>query len=201
MGYSREEFYAPDFDFMALIAPESVDLIRSNLKRHMTGEDIEPYEYALLNKKGEKIESIITTKLINYEDGKAILGIITDISERKRVEEELQYRLKFQRLITTVSSQFINLHPAQIDDEIDYTLKQIGEFADADRSYVFQFSDDQKSVSCTHEWCAPEIKPAIERIQNAPLDAFPWAMKKFLSAEMVLIPRVSDLRHEAGKEK
>jgi PAS domain S-box-containing protein len=50
MGYSREEFYAPDFDFMALIAPESVDLIRSNFKRHMTGEDIEPYEYSLLNK-------------------------------------------------------------------------------------------------------------------------------------------------------
>ena len=68
-------------------------------------------------------------------------------------------------------------------------------------SYVFQFSEDQKSVSCTHEWCAPEIKPTIERIQNAPLDAFPWAMKKFLSAEMVLIPRVSDLPHEAAKEK
>ena len=53
MGYSREEFYAPDFDFMTLIAPESVDLIRSNFKRHMSGEDIEPYEYALLNKKGK----------------------------------------------------------------------------------------------------------------------------------------------------
>jgi len=65
MGYSREEFYAPDFDFMALIAAESVDLIRSNFKRHMTGEDVEPYEYSLLNKQGERIEAIITTKLIN----------------------------------------------------------------------------------------------------------------------------------------
>jgi PAS domain S-box-containing protein len=191
MGYSREDFYAPDFDFMALIAPESVDLIQSNLKRHMAGEDVEPYEYSLINKRGEKIETIITTKLIDYEDGKAILGIITDITERKRVEEELQYRLKFQHLITTVSSQFINLHPAQIDDEIDHTLKQIGEFANADRSYVFQFSDDQKSVSCTHE----------ERIQNDPVETFPWAMKKFLRGDMVLVPRLSDLPAEAINEK
>ena len=201
MGYSREEFYAPDFDFMSLIAPESADLIRSNFESHMAGQDIEPYEYSLLNKKGDKIEAIITTKLINYEDEQAILGIITDITERKRVEEELQHRLEFQHLITEVSSQFINLHPAQIDDEIDRSIQRIGEFADADRSYVFQFSDDQKSLSCTHEWCKPEIDPTIERIQNAPIDSFPWVIQKFLNAEMVLIPRVSELPPEAAKEK
>ncbi|MGW8301890.1 MAG: hybrid sensor histidine kinase/response regulator [Desulfobacterales bacterium] len=201
MGYNRNELYAPDFDFMSLIAPESVDLIRSSLERHLAGEDIAPYEYALINRKGEKIEAIITTKLIDYDDGKAILGIITDITERKRIEEELQYRLKFQHLITTVSSQFINLHPAQIDDEIDRTLEQIGQFADADRSYVFQFSDDQKSLSCTHEWCAEGIEPTIERIQNVPVETFPWAVKKFLHGDMVLVPRLSDLPPGAIEEK
>ena len=57
MGYSREEFYAPDFDFMTLIAPESVDLIMSNFKRHMAGEDVEPYEYSIINKQGKKIQA------------------------------------------------------------------------------------------------------------------------------------------------
>jgi PAS domain S-box-containing protein len=201
MGYSRDEFYAPEFDFMSLIAPESIELIRANFKRHLNGEDVEPYEYSLSNKKGGKIEAIITTRLINYEGARAILGIITDITDRKRTEEELQHRLKFQRLITAVSSRFINLYPAQIDDEIDHTLQQIGVFADADRSYVFQFSDDQKFVSCTHEWCADQIEPAIDRIQNASVDNFPWILKKHLQGEMVLIPRLSDLPPEAIKEK
>ena len=197
MGYSREDFYAPDFDFMALIAPESVDLIQSNLKRHMAGEDVAPYEYSLINKKGEKIEAIITTKLINYENGKAILGIITDITERKRVEEELQYRLNFQHLITTVSSQFINLHPAQIDDEIENALKQIGEFADADHSYIFQFSDDQKSKFCTHGWSSEGIEPIMESIQNAPMVTYPLSMKRYLRGDTVSIPRVSEMPPEA----
>ncbi|MDH3827022.1 MAG: PAS domain S-box protein, partial [Desulfobacterales bacterium] len=197
MGYSREDFYAPDFDFMAMIAPESVDLIQSNLKRHMAGEDIEPYEYSLTNKKGGEIEAIITTKLIDYENGKAILGIITDITERKRVEEELQYRLNFQHLITTVSSQFINLHPAQIDDEIENALKQIGEFADADHSYIFQFSDDQKSKTCTHGWSSEGIEPIMESIQNAPMVTYPWSMKRYLRGDIVLIPRVSEMPPEA----
>ncbi len=201
MGYSEAELYAPDFDFMRLIAPESVDLVRSNFAKHMQGQDVAPYEYYLITKKGNKIAAIITTKLIRYQGEAAILGIITDITERKRAEEELQYRLKFQNLITKISGQFINLHPAQIDDEIDRTLQQIGEFAEADRSYVFQFSDDQKSVSCTHEWCADQIERTIERIQSAPVDTFPWVMTQFLTGKMVSIPRLADLPPEATSLK
>jgi PAS domain S-box-containing protein len=197
MGYSKADLYAPDFDFMRLIAPESVDLIRSNLAKHMQGQEVAPSEYYLITKKGKKITVIITTKLIRYQGEAAILGIITDLTGRKHAEEELQYRLRFQNLITKISSQFVNLHPAQIDDEIDRTLQLIGEFAEADRSYVFQFSDDQKSVSCTHEWCADRIEPTIERIQDAPVESFPWAMTQFLSGRMVSIPRVSDLPAEA----
>ena len=90
MGFSRDEFYAPEFDFMELIAPESRQLIRSNFKKHIQGEDIEPYEYALVNKSGRRIEVIITTKLIHYEGERSILGIVTDITERKQAEKALQ---------------------------------------------------------------------------------------------------------------
>jgi PAS domain S-box-containing protein len=45
MGYTREEFLSPDFNFISLIAPESVDLVTANFQRHLNGEDIEPYEY------------------------------------------------------------------------------------------------------------------------------------------------------------
>ena len=198
MSYSKAELCAPDFDFMTLIAPESVDLIRSNFAKHMQGQEVAPYECDLITKKGNKIAAIITTKLIRYQGEAAILGIITDITERKHAEEELQYRLRFQNLITKISGLFVNLHPAQIDDEIERTLQLIGEFAEADRSYVFQFSDDQKSVSCTHEWCADQIEPTIERIQDAPVETFPWVMTQFLRGYMVTIPRVADLPHEAS---
>ena len=90
MGYTKDEFYDPDFDFLTLIAPECTDLVTSNFRKHMDGENLEPYEYTIINKEGHKIEALITTNLIDYEGQKAILGIVTNISQRKKAEEALQ---------------------------------------------------------------------------------------------------------------
>ena len=107
MGYKIEEYYAPDFDFLCLIAPESIDRIHSAFKRHMDGKEVEPYEYTLVNKEGKRIEALITTKLMDYEGERAILGIVTDISERKQVEEALQeskerYRAIFEQAADSI---------------------------------------------------------------------------------------------------
>jgi PAS domain S-box-containing protein len=90
MGYKKLEFYSPDFDFLQLFAPESLDLVKSNFSRHARGEEVAPYESTLTAKNSERIEAIIATRLIEYEGEKAILGILTDITKRKQAEKLLQ---------------------------------------------------------------------------------------------------------------
>ena len=101
MGYSREELYSKDFNLMTIIAPESRKLIKENMKLHMRGEEVAPYEYTLLTKEGREIIGIHTTTLIDYEGGKAILGIVTDITDKKEAEialrmSEEKYRSIFE---------------------------------------------------------------------------------------------------------
>jgi PAS domain S-box-containing protein len=90
MGYSRNEILSDDFDFRSIIAPESIPIIEQNFAKHLAGEDVEPYEYCLVNNEGRKIDAIIQTRLIDYDGEKAILGIITDISIQKQTERLLQ---------------------------------------------------------------------------------------------------------------
>jgi PAS domain S-box-containing protein len=89
-GYKRDELHSSNFDIFRLIAPENFRLIKKNFKKHMSGEEVEPYECTLTSKNGKRIEAIITTKLINYEGENAILGILTDITERKNAEKALR---------------------------------------------------------------------------------------------------------------
>jgi PAS domain S-box-containing protein len=108
MGYTLEEFTSPDFDFISLIAPEFKGLVRDNFSRHMKGEDVQPYEYALITKTGERIDTIITTKLIHFEGAKTILGIVTDITQRKKAENELRRSREFiGNILDSVDEGFI----------------------------------------------------------------------------------------------
>jgi len=119
MEYTRKELYAPDFDFMRLIAPEYMDLVRENFAKHMKGKDIAPYEYALITRDGRRLDTILTTRLIKYEGETAILGTITDITDRKRAEEELKKaRDELEKRVAERTAELAKANE-QLRDEIE----------------------------------------------------------------------------------
>ncbi len=101
MGYTRQEFYSPGFDFMTLIVPSSRGTVNAAYADHTAGKEIPPYEYSLVTKDGKTLQAMITTKLIEYEGEQAVLGIVADITERENTEKairesEERYRTLFQ---------------------------------------------------------------------------------------------------------
>jgi PAS domain S-box-containing protein len=98
-GYTRKEFYSPDFDFLTLTAPESREMVKGNFARHMKGQEVPPYEYSLITKDGKRMDVINATKMISYGGEPAILGIVTDITERKLAEKEIKELSKFNESI------------------------------------------------------------------------------------------------------
>lgn len=89
MGYSRDEFYSPDFNFLTLLDPEYHEAIQASFKTHMSGAEVPPYESILVTKDGSRLDALHSTRLIRYAGEVAILGIVTDVTDRKRAEETL----------------------------------------------------------------------------------------------------------------
>ncbi|MBI2472327.1 MAG: PAS domain S-box protein [Planctomycetes bacterium] len=133
---------------------------------------------------------------------KSYADLKQEIVGHKHTEELLQYRLKIEELIATISSNFINLAPYEVDAGISRALKIIGEFAVVDRSYVFQYSDaERKKMDNTHEWCAEGIVPQIDKLKGLSVDRFQWGIERLERFESIHVPRVADMPESARAEK
>lgn len=137
-------------------------------------------------------------------DGETVVGlngVAVDITERVRTVARLRRRVALEELVGTLSARFINLRPEETDAGIHHALRAVGEFADADRSYVFLLSADGQTLDNTHEWCAEGVEPQIQNLQKLPATTFPWWMEKLRRFENIHIPRVADLPAEARAER
>ena len=138
-----------------------------------------------------------------YEDGrvKQVVEISRNITEQKKSEKALQDQRDFENLITSISTNFINLSFEETDAGIRKSLRKLGEFVDVDRSYIFQISDDGAKMSNTFEWCADAIEPQIDNLQNISQGDFPWWTNKLGNFQVIHIPDVEHMPEEAKNEK
>ena len=80
-------------------------------------------------------------------------------------------------------------------------LQTIGEYTDADRVYIFEWSDEQNDcMSNTYEWCADGVLPEIDNLQVIPISIMPSWMKKFGKQETVIINDLESIRESTPDE-
>lgn len=146
---------------------------------------------------------------ITFTDRKAITNFISPIlqarlqrqkqeAERQNAEDALQHRTQMEKLLTTISTGFINLTSGEIDTGIEYSLELLGEFSEADWFSLFLLSENGKSFSCTHSWEAEGVESYQENFQNRPVEEFSWLINQFDQQKAVMVPSVSSMQAQEG---
>ncbi len=172
--------------------PIHVAEIAARIKMHLTIRDLQK-QLAEKNAQLVRTNTELTREIAEREQSK---------SRRKDTLAALKYRVEFERLITTLSTRFAHLVPAELDEEINRALQAIGEFDDVDRSYVFLFSDDGSLADNTHEWCAAGVEAHIHDLKDMVIEkTMPWFAAKMRQLEALHIPRVADLPAKASIEQ
>jgi len=93
-GYRPEKLLGKAY--MALVHPDERDIAAQNLSARLVGKDVtQCYEMRRLKKDGQVIWCEMMASHIEYMGKPAIMGNITDITERKQAEEQIAKLAKF----------------------------------------------------------------------------------------------------------
>lgn len=113
-------------------------------------------------------------KLLNY-----------DINVRKKAEEDLKRQARMQQMVIEMASQYINLPVEEVSSAVNQSLKSIGDFISADRSYIYLYDFINGTISCEYEWHRNGNGPDLDKLQNLPVDLIP---------EMVAAHRAGEIK-------
>ncbi len=196
-GFSREEMMGTNLH--EIVTPEYERLLKPRFKK-LIEEGEGTFESAHFRKDKSIMPVESHARIIDSGGRKLVLSAIRDITERKRAEKELRYRLEFEKLITSISTNFINITSDEIDGAINRALQAIGVFTGVDRSYVFMVSKDGTNIDNTHEWCADLDCSQLQNLKGLHFDSFPWFAGKMRRHETISISRVSDMPPDASVE-
>ena len=130
--------------------------------------------YRLHRKKdGEVFPVEITISFFTWRNRHVCLAALRDITGRKRAEEDLHRQFRLQELLMNMAMTYINLPPEAVELAIRVSLKELGEFVGAMRSYVFDYDFQAEELHATHEWYREGLMPAIAWYQAVSLAALP----------------------------
>lgn len=113
--------------------------------------------------------------------------------------EHLEQLLKFETLITELSSRFVNRLPGEVDDEIDDSLRRVCELVGIELAVLWQWKGtDQALIRPTHTYYAEEVFRTLEPLRQ---ELFPWVRQQMLNGRRVALSSLDELPAEAAVDR
>ena len=142
------------------------------------------------------------TRIIGYALAMLALVLLSgyllfERTRRRRAEVSLQASFEFEKLISELSTYFIDMPANKIDAGIDEALNRLRVFLSVDRVTMFEFSADQVELYRTHHSSGADM--LAPDALNAKL--CPWYFSNFLSGKPLFLKSLNELPAEAKAEQ
>ncbi|MHB8125219.1 MAG: HD domain-containing phosphohydrolase [Desulfitobacteriaceae bacterium] len=122
---------------------------------------------------------------------------ISDITERKQTELNLQKRLDYEQLLNKISFMAVNID--NIKKFQNDCLQFMGETLKVSRIYIFEYHQKTDTMSNTYEWVASGITAEKENLQVIPASAALWWTQMMKDNQIISFTDIEDIHDEGTK--
>ncbi|MGQ4645870.1 PAS domain S-box protein [Lyngbya aestuarii] len=208
-GFTLEEV-EQDLGWQKLIHPDDLPIAWRRAQALLSGQsDIS--EYRIITKSGE-VRWLRDYGCPIEEDGvggassipsesqsqRLIYGAAQDITQQKRVQEQLRYRLVLETALAQVSRKLATSEAV----DLNQVLEILGVAVGANSAHLLQFSASKALGENFYRWCEPQtLATNLEDWCNLDKYSFPWLWSKLNNNHNIVISDVEELPLAAQAEK
>lgn len=103
-----------------------------------------------------------------------------NLAAHNRVLFDRDKLVRFEKLISEISSTFINIAAQKIDENISHALKELAFFFGVDQASVFQFVEGMDDAVLTHLWASSGELQEVPENYVISANKWPWLMSEYL---------------------
>jgi PAS domain S-box-containing protein len=200
LGYPAREWLEQPGFWAAHTHPEDRDwsgaFCRDAIERHRDHQ----FEYRMVAANGRVVwlHDIVTVKTL--PDGSVRLwGIMIDVTQRKRAEEQLDERSRFEQLVADLSASLARTATGELDTAITQWHRRLVEYLGADRGAILEPKPEEVALEARHFFAAPGVPSFAFRLFN---QEFPWITREFLAGRVTALRNaIDELPPEAVQER
>ncbi|MEC4989978.1 MAG: PAS domain S-box protein [Oscillatoria sp. PMC 1068.18] len=178
--------------------PEDKTKVESSLQILKQGKNVEQ-EYRILRPDGEVVWVLDRCFPVLNSSGEIdrYVGISSDLTARKRTEQELQYRLLLETVLAEVSKELATTETVNCEQILGMLAIAVG----ANIAYLTCFQPGGKITEGICEWRCDGRSSVLENWGNVDLARFPWLNQQLQKKQSLVISDVEKMPDVALEEK
>ena len=158
-------------------------------------------ELKVRTKSGEILTSLYSGEMIESHGNNYFLTVMADITENKKLEEDIRLQNDFYNIVAKLSERLIQSDSERLDIDINHSLEILSQFNEVDKAFIFELDSDNDLISNTYEWCAPGTKSEIQDLQGMSFSFITKWKETFLKNDYICIESVVDLPSDRQFER
>lgn len=185
-----------------LFEAEYLDTVRLVLQEVVNGKEEKGLEFSLVCE-GSRLffEARFVPEVENGNRVSSVLMIARDITALRNSQAELTYRVRFEKLINTLATSFINLNADKIGKGISHALRLLGTFAEVDTVQIYLFSFQGRHIRRAYCWNRSESELQFGNGNLFETERFRWLSGRLRKFQIVDLHDIADLPPEAEEER
>ena len=128
-----------------------------------------------------------------------IVRLLVSRAQRRRAQRTLAERLRFETLLSELSTAFLTVPAIAIDSRIEGTLQRVVETLDFDRAALAERQPGTINMRVTHAWTRAGFMLVPAPVVDE--ETMPWVARCLARGESVRIPRLGALPAEAEVDR